>query len=150
MYRFIFHMKFLISLLVSLGRGHSLYDLLVIRGASHFCIYGRHWEIWGVSGWKFRTLLPVDRRYWDRSRWVVGLKVCFGSVLIIIIIIIKRISRAPFYHTRWQHRVLYNNNNHMHTRTHARTRHTHNHCRMRGWAGLWHGVILNKLSHSGS
>ena len=27
----------------------------------------------------------------------------------IIIIIIKRISRAPFYHTRWEHRALYNN-----------------------------------------
>ena len=27
---------------------------------------------------------------------------------IIIIIIIKRISRAPIYHTKWQHRALYN------------------------------------------
>ena len=46
------------------------------------------------------------------------------------IIIIKRISRAPIYHTRWQHRALYNNTNHTHThmdaRTHART------CRGRG------------------
>ena len=32
-----------------------------------------------------------------------------------IIIIIKRISRAPIYHTRWQHRALYNNTNHTHT-----------------------------------
>ena len=58
-----------------------------------------------------------------------------------IIIIIKRISRTPIYHTRWQHRALYNNINHTHThaRTHARTRartHTHTECRMRGWAGL--------------
>ena len=39
------------------------------------------------------------------------------------VIIIKRISRAPFYHTRWEHRALYNNTNntHTHTHTHART-----------------------------
>ena len=37
---------------------------------------------------------------------------------IIVIIIIKRISRAPIYHTRWQHRTLYNNTNHTHTHTH--------------------------------
>ena len=35
--------------------------------------------------------------------------------LSVLIIIIKRISRAPFYHTRWQHRVLYSNTNHTHT-----------------------------------
>ena len=45
---------------------------------------------------------------------------CFpgtGTQLIIIIIIkiIKRISRALIYHTRWQHRALYNNTNHIHT-----------------------------------
>ena len=33
----------------------------------------------------------------------------------IIIIIIKRISRAPIYHNRWQHWELYNNTNHTHT-----------------------------------
>ena len=47
-----------------------------------------------------------------------------------IIIIIKRISRAPIYHTRWQHRALYSNTNHTHTHTHARTHaraHTHTH-----------------------
>ena len=38
-----------------------------------------------------------------------------GETENIIIIIIKRISRAPIYHTRWQHRVLYNNTNHTHT-----------------------------------
>ena len=38
---------------------------------------------------------------------------------IIIIIIIKRISRTPIYHTRWQHRALYNNTNHTHTHTHS-------------------------------
>ena len=36
-----------------------------------------------------------------------------------IIIIIKRISRAPIYHTKWQHRALYNNTNHTHTHTHT-------------------------------
>ena len=35
------------------------------------------------------------------------------------LIIIKRISRAPIYDSRWQHRALYNNTNHTHT--HART-----------------------------
>ena len=35
-------------------------------------------------------------------------------------IIIKRISRAPIYHTRWQHRALYNNTNYTHTHTNAR------------------------------
>ena len=39
-------------------------------------------------------------------------------------IIIKRISRVPIYHTRWQDRVLYNN--HTHTRTHTRM-YTHTH-----------------------
>ena len=38
-----------------------------------------------------------------------------------IIIIIMRISRAPTYHTRWQHRALYNNTNHTHTHTHTHT-----------------------------
>ena len=33
-------------------------------------------------------------------------------IIIIVIIIIKRISRAPIYHTRWEHRALYNNTNH--------------------------------------
>ena len=53
--------------------------------------------------------------------------------LIIIIIIIKRLSRAPIYHTRWQHRALYNNINHTDTHTHS---HTHTQRRTRGWAGL--------------
>ena len=39
----------------------------------------------------------------------------------LVIIIIKRISRAPIYHTRWQHRVLYNNTNHTHTHTHTQS-----------------------------
>ena len=39
----------------------------------------------------------------------------------IIIIIIKRISRAPIYHTKWQHRALYNNTNHTHAHTHTHT-----------------------------
>ena len=43
---------------------------------------------------------------------------------IIIIIIIKRSFRAPIYHTRWQHRALYNNTNHTHTHARARA-HTH-------------------------
>ena len=41
------------------------------------------------------------------------------SLLLIIIIIIKRISRAPIYHTRWQHRALYNNTNHTHAHAHT-------------------------------
>ena len=45
--------------------------------------------------------------------------------LIIIIIIIKRISRAPIYRTRWEHRALYNNT---HTHTHTNTQ-THTHAR---------------------
>ena len=40
-----------------------------------------------------------------------------------IMIIIKTISRAPIYHTRWQHRALYNNTNH----THTHITHTHTH-----------------------
>ena len=52
---------------------------------------------------------------------------------LIIIIIIKRISRAPIYHTKWQHRALYNNTNHTHAHTHT---HTHTQRRTRGWAGL--------------
>ena len=47
----------------------------------------------------------------------------------IIIIIIKRISRAPIYHTKWQHRALYNNTNHTHAHTHT---HTHTHSVERG------------------
>ena len=34
-----------------------------------------------------------------------------GLVHKTIIIIIKRISRAPIYRTRWEHRALYNNTN---------------------------------------
>ena len=36
--------------------------------------------------------------------------------IITIIIIIKRMTRAPIYHTRWEHRALYNNT---HTHTHT-------------------------------
>ena len=36
-----------------------------------------------------------------------------------VIIIIKRISRVPIYHTKWEHRALYNNTNDR--RTHSRT-----------------------------
>ena len=49
---------------------------------------------------------------------------CWGGGTLIIIIIIKRISRVPIYHTRWQHRALYNNTNHTHTHTHTDA-HTH-------------------------
>ena len=41
-----------------------------------------------------------------------------------IIIIINRISRVPIYHTRWEHRALYNSTHNTHARTHRRT-HTH-------------------------
>ena len=57
-------------------------------------------------------------------------------ITIILIILIKRISRAPIYHTRWQHRALYNNTNYTHTHTThtcvcAHT-HTHTHSVRRG------------------
>ena len=51
-----------------------------------------------------------------------------------IIIIIKRISRAPIYRTRWEHRALYNNTDHTHTQSHTHSlthtqsyTHTHTH-----------------------
>ena len=42
-------------------------------------------------------------------------------LFVLIIMIIKRISRAPLYHTRWEHRALYNNTNdrHRHAHTHV-------------------------------
>ena len=54
------------------------------------------------------------------------------KIIIIIIIIIKRISGAPIYRTKWEHRALYSNanNTRTHTRTHART-HTHARARAR-------------------
>ena len=45
------------------------------------------------------------------------LTTCLGY----IIIIIKRISRAPIYCTRWEHRALYNNTNNTHRRARACT-----------------------------
>ena len=50
------------------------------------------------------------------------------------IIIIKRISGALIYRTRWEHRALYNNTNNTHTRTHART-----HARTHKTASVRHG-----------
>ena len=46
--------------------------------------------------------------------------------MIIIVIIIKRISRVPIYCTWWDHRVLYNNTHHTdrHRQTH-RQKDTH-------------------------
>ena len=41
-------------------------------------------------------LQPVERQLACTGR---------GGVIRIIIIIIKRISRAPIYHTRWEHRM---------------------------------------------
>ena len=60
-------------------------------------------------------------------------------IIIITIIIIKRISRAPIYHTRWQHRVLYNNTNHTHTRTRTHT-HTHAHTQRASDEGMGRAV----------
>ena len=55
----------------------------------------------------------------DYDRGMLTSRLDLIQVLEIIIIIIKRISRAPIYHTRWQHRALYNNTNppapHTHT-----------------------------------
>ena len=50
---------------------------------------------------------------------------------------IKRIFRVPIYHTRWQHRALYNNDNH--TRTHAHT-HTHTHTHRVSYEGMGRAV----------
>ena len=61
--------------------------------------------------------------------------------IIIIIIIIKGISRAPIYHTRWQHRALYNNTNHTHTHTH-----THSACCLRLFLDIYTRPFL--LGHS--
>ena len=50
--------------------------------------------------------------------------------VIIVIIIIKRISGAPIYCTRWEHRALYSNTNdrHTHTQTHMHAcTYTHTH-----------------------
>ena len=51
----------------------------------------------------------------------------------------KRISRAPIYRTKWEHRALYNNTNHTHTHTHTHTHihtytHTHTHTHTRAHA----------------
>ena len=59
------------------------------------------------------------------------------------IIIIKRISRAPIYHTRWQHRALYNNTNHTHTHAHIRT-HTHTHAHTQNVIHYTHSGIFQK------
>ena len=39
--------------------------------------------------------------------------------MVVTIIIIKRLSRALIYRTRWEHRALCNNTNNTHTHTHA-------------------------------
>ena len=40
----------------------------------------------------------------------------------LIIIIMKRISIAPIYYRRWEHRKLYNNTNNTHAHRHTHTR----------------------------
>ena len=50
-----------------------------------------------------------------------------------LIIIIKRISRVPIYHTRWEHRALYSHSNTDNTHTHT---HTHTHIHWTGRAGM--------------
>ena len=42
-----------------------------------------------------------------------------NHTIIITTTIIKRISRAPVYCTRWEHRVLYDNTNNKHTHTYT-------------------------------
>ena len=59
-----------------------------------------------------------------------GLDCCLWFGDLYLIIIIKRISRVPIYHTRWQHRALYNNTNHTHTHTHKTRTHARMHARM--------------------
>ena len=45
------------------------------------------------------------------------------QVVEVKIIIIKRIFRAPIYHTRWEHRALYIDTNDTHTHIHAHSAH---------------------------
>ena len=48
-------------------------------------------------------------------------------------VIIKRISRAPIYCTRWEHRVLYNITSKTHTHAHTQAcMHTHTNTRCKG------------------
>ena len=61
-------------------------------------------------------------------------KNCKSAYIIITIIVIKRISTLPIYHTRWEHRKLYNKT-HTHTHTHT-CMHTLTH-QTRGLARLW-------------
>ena len=68
---------------------------------------------------------------WQRQHWHdLSNHLLPEKETIIIIIIIKRISRVPIYRTRWEHRALYNNSNDRHKQTdrhtHIRT-HTHSH-----------------------
>ena len=60
----------------------------------------------------------------------------------VIIIMIKRISRAPIDHTKWEHRALYNNTNHTHTHTHTHkhTTHTHTHTHTASNEGMGRAV----------
>ena len=51
-----------------------------------------------------------------------------------IIIIIKRISRAPICHTKWEHRALYNNPNNTHTHLYIHT----------GWTGGIGTAVKNR------
>ena len=71
----------------------------------------------------------------------------------IIIIIIKRISGAPIYHTRWEHRALYNNTNHTHTCMQAHTHahiHTHTHAQCRTAVKNSLEIIIQQVRLEGS
>ena len=68
---------------------------------------------------------------WLKAFYIISiLKIAFQNIFLIIIILIKRISRVPFYCTSWEHRVLYSNTQHtyLHACMHACT-HTHTHVR---------------------
>ena len=101
--------------MVSVDVKHHVYWLLCAACISVCCFYCLSTQTIGKS-FRGRWLCDTYGEY-------------FGRLIIIIIIIIKRISRAPIYSTRW---ALYNNTNNTHTRTHARTHartnaHTHTH-----------------------
>ena len=76
---------------------------------------------WSLRAWfllslnPFSAVMSLENEQWKCKIWNHSAFLSsFWLWHVIIIIIIKRISRAPIYHTKWQHRALYNNTNHTH------------------------------------
>ena len=59
--------------------------------------------------------LVGSRNLSSRQPHTVTLGGTTGSKLLLIMIIIKRISRASIYRTRWEHRPIYKNSNNRQT-----------------------------------